>query len=740
MGQSIGAMVTRGISDTQPSKGLTVPSTLCWKCSRLDFDWIFTTSTSPKYNGEIYQEYSFSHFTSHKECPVCRIITYMVSKSKAVEEARKSTIILNFQHSHSYVDIKTGLRNYLPKLLVGLKTDDVNYGPGYIAPSSKRMDGLLGQIQMILEPTLSNQDGPNSLLFGRRVLKYAELTVMKRWLDICKGFHSEKCNLVSHTSIVGNFAIRAIDVENQCITSIDISSQFAALTYVWGRKEVPQLKLQKSTFKRLSSSGGLKGGDIPTTISDSIRVCQILGRRYLWVDALCIMQDDPEEQASQIKEMHKIYANAEFTIVAAGGPDSWAGLPGISKRKVLQHIEVFQERIMPRSFLTSSLPTFQESVIDSGWSTRAWTLQEMYFSKRLLYFTEAQIYFQCEEFLRQEDKILECVPAAIDTKIVGPLPGPTQPAPPPYPPPSITRYLLKHSSYGYEIPPILQYQDLAQTYSQRRLTNGRDILNGFAGIMQSFSERVNWEFLYGLPTAFFDSALLFQRRNLQCQFHDIGFPSWSWSGWAEGSKPQMTPLPGIRYHEYHEVYNENEWYRLQATNYVKIYNSEVKKRSFKWAAWRQSKISELRPVPCDLTRPEQERLLVFQASFAFMLVTSGTSLRRGGNPPCTIALSADGQRQLTQIRETFNQSFSLKRDYATTKIEFVVVASCQQTKHSPYLKHGASLKRPPEGGLILMAIKTDRRGISKRIDVAEQSVEMTEWLAYEPKWRTVFML
>jgi hypothetical protein len=118
------------------------------------------------------------------------------------------------------------------------------------------------------------------------------------------------------------------------------------------------------------------------------------------------MQDNPEEQASQIKEMHKIYTNAEFTIIAASGPDSWAGLPGISKREVLQHIEIFQEqeRFRP-SALASSLPTFEEPIKNSVWSTRAWALQEIHFSRCLLFFTRSQVYFQCEEALWQEDMI-----------------------------------------------------------------------------------------------------------------------------------------------------------------------------------------------------------------------------------------------------------------------------------------------------------------------------------------------
>jgi len=402
---------------------------------------------------------------------------------------------------------------------------------------------------------------------------------MKAWLDICKGFHGEQCNPVRHTSIARKFVIRAINVENRCITSIDISSQYVTLSYVWGGKETPQLKLQESTFKRLSSLGGLKGGDIPTTISDSIRGFQVLGRRHLWVDALCIMQDDPEEQASQIREMHKIYANAEFTIVAAGGPDSWARLPRISKREILQYKETLQERLVPGS-LAASLPTFQKSIMDSPWSTRAWTLQQTYFSRHLLYFTRAQIYFQCDEYLWQEDEILECVPAAVDTEIVRPPPPGNKKRPPPYPqpypPPSTIRYLLKHSASGYNMSPMLKYQDLAQTYSQKRLTNGSDILNGFAGVMKNFSELMEWEFLYGLPTAFFDSALLFVRHDMRSQFHNIGFPSWSWSGWAEGSEPLMTMLPGIRYGEAYQVFGENKSYRVQAGQSVEINNSEVR--------------------------------------------------------------------------------------------------------------------------------------------------------------------
>jgi hypothetical protein len=654
------------------------------------------------------------------------MITHIVSHLKAFEQALKDGVTLKYHCFLSY-GFRTGIPTYLSWLLVHAGSQ--SYQSHHLWPPPA---GTYGQIRLLVEPSLNNQpEGRNPEMFGHRVFEYADFAMMKRWLDICKGSHIGKCNSNRRASMDKNFAIRVVDVKNQCITSIDISSQYVALSYVWGGNEVPQLKLEASTLKHLSSTESLTGDDTPTTISDSIKVCQLLGKRYLWVDALCIMQDDPEEQASQIKEMHKIYANAEFTIVAAGGPDSWAGLPGISERKVLQHIEVLQEQIVPRS-LTSSLPTFQDSIVDSVWITRAWTLQEMYFSRRLLYFTRAQIYFQCEESLWQEDKVLENVPVAVD-RPPEPLSGPR---PPPYPPASGIRYLLKHGMRENETPPMLRYQDLLRTYLQRRLTNGSDILNGFAGIMESFSESMNWEFLYGLPAQFFDAALLSQRRDLRCQFRDIGFPSWSWPGWAEGLEPLMTPLPGITYNENYNVFKENEWYHVQAGQYVKINNWKVREPPIEWPTWRSSKISELAPVPSELTAPEQERLLVFQASSAFMLVTSGTSLRRDDHSACTVAISADRQWRLTEICEIVNLTGRGNPENRTREVEFVVVASCKWA----YIPGSAHPEESPDGWLRLMAIETDSKGISKRIDMAEHGVSKAEWLSYEPKWRTVFML
>ncbi|PVH82441.1 hypothetical protein DL98DRAFT_414873, partial [Cadophora sp. DSE1049] len=90
---------------------------------------------------------------------------------------------------------------------------------------------------------------------------------------------------------------------------------FCALSYLWGG--VSMLKTEKRNVERLSQDNGILEEGLPLTIRDAIQFCRKIGWRYLWVDALCIIQDDKVDVASQISQMQSIYRFADFTIVAA---------------------------------------------------------------------------------------------------------------------------------------------------------------------------------------------------------------------------------------------------------------------------------------------------------------------------------------------------------------------------------------------------------------------------------------
>jgi hypothetical protein len=69
---------------------------------------------------------------------------------------------------------------------------------------------------------------------------------------------------------------------------------------------------------------------LPVTIRDAITLVRGLRIRYLWVDALCLVQNDPDDVAEGVAIMDLVYEMAQFTIVAACGHDANVGLPGVT--------------------------------------------------------------------------------------------------------------------------------------------------------------------------------------------------------------------------------------------------------------------------------------------------------------------------------------------------------------------------------------------------------------------------
>src|SRR5207248_2982479 len=66
--------------------------------------------------------------------------------------------------------------------------------------------------------------------------------------------------------------------------------------------------------------------DLPPTFRDAIAVTRTLRVRYLWIDSLCIIQDDRDDWAKESPKMGLIYTNAILTIAASAARDSSCGL------------------------------------------------------------------------------------------------------------------------------------------------------------------------------------------------------------------------------------------------------------------------------------------------------------------------------------------------------------------------------------------------------------------------------
>ncbi|KAF8542665.1 heterokaryon incompatibility protein-domain-containing protein [Trichophaea hybrida] len=171
---------------------------------------------------------------------------------------------------------------------------------------------------------------------------------MKEWLEICEEFHAEECakEIDENTANIPS-CLRVIDVEENRLVTVTPGLRYIALSYVWGQvSSVFQYRTTKSNFQRRTEKGGLDGVVFPRTIRDAIVLVGLLGQRYLWVDAVCIIQDDDTDQAVQISSMNIIYGASHLTVVAASGSDAEAGLSRAHadspSADLVQHMETVQ--------------------------------------------------------------------------------------------------------------------------------------------------------------------------------------------------------------------------------------------------------------------------------------------------------------------------------------------------------------------------------------------------------------
>jgi hypothetical protein len=180
---------------------------------------------------------------------------------------------------------------------------------------------------------------------------------------------------------------------------IEPNPKWAALTYVWGGDQE-----FKATFSNLSTlRDKFEVQRLPHTLQDALTVCKGLNLDYIWVDCLCIIQDDPVDLARELAIMPQIYQQAWVTISASTAKSVHDGFLHHRGYKTLRDQTPVSLPYMCRDGVNSgtiiigeaSGPSVAEQNDNLPIHHRAWTYQERRLSPRILDFTDRNLTFIC---------------------------------------------------------------------------------------------------------------------------------------------------------------------------------------------------------------------------------------------------------------------------------------------------------------------------------------------------------
>jgi hypothetical protein len=205
------------------------------------------------------------------------------------------------------------------------------------------------------------------------------MTQARKWLDMCQVEHGESCNapegiLDDVTSSAPPSDLLAIDLISMSICSIPPRSEYVALSYCW--PATAYLTLKRESWEMLSKHGALLENEhkLPGTVQDAIKCAQELPFQYLWIDALCIIQDDDDHRNKQLRQMDRIYSCASLTLVCAypvarGSIDPCNGFPGLKKHNGGRDRNI---QLVNGLRMMVASPSIDEYLQRTRWNTRCW--------------------------------------------------------------------------------------------------------------------------------------------------------------------------------------------------------------------------------------------------------------------------------------------------------------------------------------------------------------------------------
>jgi len=329
----------------------------------------------------------------------------------------------------------------------------------------------------------------------------------RAWLNDCEENHT-KC---SRSNFIPKLPTYVVDVSPPSSSGIarlykpaeGERAKYLCLSYCWGT--TGQATTTQTTLKAFLQE--LPISRLGLTIQDAIETTRRLGFQYLWVDALCIVQDDSTQKHVEIKAMSHTYKNATAVICAAAASASSDGFLRMDRGIYKPSPPLpFEFQVDLPGDVTGNLTLVQAEKFDQvdPLDKRAWALQETLLSARKFVFSSAELLVECREHNRR----------------------------------AFRESYINYAAHVYNSVPAIstwnwntvdctnRWFKLLVEYSQRSLTDRNDRLDAFQGIADEIQELSGKPVRYGIPE--FASATPAWRTTMPALTRSDRAPSWSW--------------------------------------------------------------------------------------------------------------------------------------------------------------------------------------------------------------------
>lgn len=180
-------------------------------------------------------------------------------------------------------------------------------------------------------------------------------------------------------------------------SGIPSGGRYLALSHRWGPPATNAMfRTLRNNLAELQKATSVS--NLPETFQHAIQITQRLNIRYLWIDSLCIIQDDPEDWDRESRLMERVFSSAYATIAAtcASGTGS-----GFLKARPERNFVTLRKG-SASYFVCEAIDNFREDVDQADLNQRGWVLQERALSRRTIHFTSRQCYWECGAGVRCE--------------------------------------------------------------------------------------------------------------------------------------------------------------------------------------------------------------------------------------------------------------------------------------------------------------------------------------------------